>query len=218
MDKHGVPLGFNTLNNPSKTLEAREKLSKLRKGVPLSLTTREKQSKSMKKTLEQPDMRKKWSEAATGRKLDIATKKKISESHKNKFKSRNGLIQKLDKIYSRYIRESSSAGGSAPCITCDRIFDINNMDCGHYISRRFLSLRWDERNTKPQCVKCNRFEQGNIDVYTIKMITLYGAEIINELNIIKNSTKKITTIEIEEKLQYYSKKLKELNPDKYPYL
>lgn len=218
LEKHGRPMGFSSTNNPAKTPEARIRMSQFRKGVPLSPETRRKQSASLKKTLSDPEMRKKWSKAATGRVLDYETKKKISDAHKNKFNSRNGLVNKLDKIYSRYIRYKESIDGAATCITCDKSFNVAQMDCGHYIPRRFMSLRYDERNTHPQCVRCNRFEQGNIDVYTIKIIGLYGSGIIDEFNKIRNSNNKVSTPELESKLEYYSKKLKDLDPKSYPYL
>ena len=104
-------MGFSSINNPAKTPEARIRMSQFRKGVPLSPETRRKQSASLKKTLSNPEMRKKWSKAATGRVLDYETKKKISDAHKNKFNSRDGLVNKLDKIYSRYIRYKESMDG-----------------------------------------------------------------------------------------------------------
>lgn len=216
LKKHGVPLGFTSVNNPAKTPTARQKMSQFRKGKPLSKETRRRQSESLKKTLASPEMRRKWSEAATGRKSSLETRKKISKAHSGKYKNRSGLIAKLDKVYSWYIKESKSKDGMATCITCGKLDGAYNMDCGHYISRRFIALRYDERNTHIQCIRCNRFEQGNIDVYTIKMMQMYGNDVLLELNRIKNTTTKVYDTELEEKLQYYMSELSRLNPSKYP--
>lgn len=215
-EKHGSKFGFNSINNPSKTVEGKERLRKNALGRNMSVETRKKLSDSMKITLSSPEMRKKWSDVATGRKYSLETRKKISAKHSGKYKSRAGLIAKLDKIYSWYLKESRAIDGTASCITCDRKFNAYDMDCGHYISRRFMSLRYDERNTHLQCVNCNRFQQGNIDVYTIKMVQMYGDNILEELNKIRNSSIKITNIELEEKLSYYMSELTRLNPQKYP--
>ena len=218
LKKHGEPLGFSSIKNPSKSEDAKKRLKDARLGSKTSEFTKNKISKSMKLTLKNPEMRKKWSEASKGIVPTLETRIKISNARKNKFKSRAGLVTKLDKVYSRYIREKYSQDDTAVCITCNKVFEISNMDCGHYISRRFMSIRYDERNTHPQCVQCNRFEQGNIDVYTQKIIELYGRETLDELIELKNGTSKTTTIDLEAKLEHYSYELNKLNPKKYPYL
>lgn len=63
---------------------------------------------------------------------------------------------KADKYFSLYIRERDKG---KPCITCGRY--SSKMDCGHFISRRFEATRYDEKNANAQCIKCNRFENGN---------------------------------------------------------
>lgn len=216
VEKHGTKFGFNSANNPSKTPEARSKMSQFRKGVPLPAETRKKQSESLKRTLSSPEMRKKWSEAAKGRKYSLDARKNMSRAQSGKYKNRGGLIAKLDKIYSWYLKESRQINGQASCITCDRVFNAYSMDCGHYVSRRFMVLRYDERNTHLQCINCNRFQQGNIDVYTIKMIHMYGPEILDEFAKMRNSSVKVTTFELEQKLAHYMSELTRLNPQRYP--
>jgi hypothetical protein len=39
------------------------------------------------------------------------------------------------------------------------------MDCGHFVPRANMALRWDLRNLRPQCVNCNRLNYGKISVY-----------------------------------------------------
>ena len=38
---------------------------------------------------------------------------------------------------------------------------MTDTDCENFISRRFQSTRYDEKNAHAQCKKCNRFENGN---------------------------------------------------------
>jgi hypothetical protein len=75
--------------------------------------------------------------------------------------SRKGLINKLDRIFSEYIRKrDADKKGICKCITCQREFKWNELDAGHFISRKEMSVRWDERNVAAQCQYCNRFRYG----------------------------------------------------------
>ena len=66
---------------------------------------------------------------------------------------------KADKYFSLFIRKRDSINGLARCITCGKL--VSDPDCGHFISRRFQSTRYDEKNAHAQCKKCNRFQNGN---------------------------------------------------------
>lgn len=50
------------------------------------------------------------------------------------------------------------------CVTCDdpQPTHWKRMQCGHFVSRRHYMHRWDitSGNCAPQCVACNRFDQG----------------------------------------------------------
>ena len=75
--------------------------------------------------------------------------------------SRKGLINKLDRIFSEYRRKrDANKKGICKCITCQREFKWNELDAGHFISRKEMSVRWDERNVAAQCQYCNRFRYG----------------------------------------------------------
>lgn len=66
---------------------------------------------------------------------------------------------KADKYFAQYIRLRDSQNGIAKCCTCGKY--VTQFDCGHMISRRFEATRFDEKNANAQCLKCNRFENGN---------------------------------------------------------
>ena len=69
----------------------------------------------------------------------------------------NNLIKKLDKIFSVYIRVSSSVDGFVKCCTCGKPGHWKTMDCGHFIPRKNISTRYLEQNCAPQCKDCNEF-------------------------------------------------------------
>lgn len=79
--------------------------------------------------------------------------------------TRTTLISKLDKEFSDYIRKVHSKDGMCECFTCGASGHWKEFDCGHYMSRRNMSTRWDPDNAKPQCRVCNSFLGGNIEKY-----------------------------------------------------
>jgi len=46
------------------------------------------------------------------------------------------------------------------CYTCGTYYHWKKMDAGHFIGRANRGVRWDLRNIRPQCTKCNSFEEG----------------------------------------------------------
>ena len=87
------------------------------------------------------------------------------------------LKRKLDKLFSLYIRKKyADYRGFVRCFTCGKVEKIGGVDsiqCGHYISRAFNSLRYSEKNCHPQCRACNIFKHGNMDEYALKLIEKY---------------------------------------------
>lgn len=83
---------------------------------------------------------------------------------------RQSLINDLDAIFSRYIRiRESDPSGNVECFTCGKKSHWKEMQCGHYIKRGDTLLRWDSRNAKVQCPKCNCNDYGNMDEYTKRL-------------------------------------------------
>lgn len=76
---------------------------------------------------------------------------------------------RADKYFSLYIRERDK---NKVCVTCGK--RTSEKDCGHFISRRFESTRYDEKNSHGQCLKCNRFEYGNQFQYGQMIDFVYG--------------------------------------------
>jgi hypothetical protein len=90
-------------------------------------------------------------------------------------KNKKNAKSKADKYFSKYIRlRDSDSNGLSKCITCGTFKSWKEMDCGHFISRRFESVRYDEQNAHAQCKKCNRFENGNQFEHGMKLDKKYG--------------------------------------------
>ena len=125
------------------------------------------------------------------------------------------LTNKLDGIFSRYIRYSHADGrGNCSCFTCDKVAPVAEMDCGHFVGRQHRATRWEEKNCHPQCRFCNRYCEGRKDVYAVRLVEKYGPHILFELQELKNSVVKLTPADLEEKIALYKAKLKEFEPEK----
>jgi len=109
----------------------------------------------------------------------IKTKPKRQKTEKQKAKANAWLW------FSRYIRLSNSINGQyVVCYTCGTPHGIKEVDAGHFISRSKDSVLFNENNCKPQCRKCNRFQQGRSYDFEIKLtdeIGPIGMERLKEL-------------------------------------
>lgn len=119
------------------------------------------------------------------------------------------LIKKLDTIFSKYIRLRDSHDGVFTCCSCGLLKPYEQGDCGHFINRRWMALRYDERNCNMQCRSCNRFDEGNNVGYTRFMQRKYGDATIDLLMSMKTNFK-WSDGELELLIKDYKKKVKEM--------
>ena len=115
---------------------------------------------------------------------------------------------KIDKPFHEYIRrrDADNDSGYCQCISCDKPIHFTESDAGHFISRGKLATRWDERNVKAQCRKCNRFEYGRQFEYSLKI----GTELAEQLLQDSRAVFKLMEHEYQEIFETYRDKLKEL--------
>ena len=114
-------------------------------------------------------------------------------------------IERLDIIFSQYIRKRDIGKG---CISCGKFITYEQSECGHYISRRHKSTRFDENNCHAQCKTCNDFEDGNIKGYRQRLIQKIGLEKVEELERRKHQTVKISESELDDLIKLYTKRIK----------
>lgn len=123
--------------------------------------------------------------------------------------NRSKKIDKLDRIFSEFIRKRDTTPYGY-CISCNKIITYDTCDCGHYINRKHMSLRFDEKNCNAQCRACNRFDEGAIQGYRRGLIKKIGEEATNMLEIRKHNTSKLSEPELDILIAYYKQKIKEL--------
>lgn len=118
--------------------------------------------------------------------------------------SRAGLIEKIDRIFSIYVRtKHADAEGYVRCVTCNKVMPWREAHAGHFVRRRHYSCRWNPLNVHPQCVACNTFLDGNEGEYARFIIDTYGRQTLDELLAMKNVTRKWTMPELRELLEKY---------------
>lgn len=126
-----------------------------------------------------------------------------------------GLKAALDKIFSQFIRlRDSDDNGYITCYCCGkRVFwkEAHNM---HYIPRQHLSLRFSEINCNAGCVKCNYFNNGNIEQYLIHLKKDYGEDINERLVVVKHQKTKISETEYKAMIDYYKQEVSKLKKQK----
>jgi 5-methylcytosine-specific restriction endonuclease McrA len=68
--------------------------------------------------------------------------------------------KKADSAFSIFIRTRDSVNGVCTCATCGAKVPLKSAHAGHFISRKDLSTRFDERNVNAQCFACNIHRKG----------------------------------------------------------
>ena len=124
------------------------------------------------------------------------------------------LKKKLDKVFSEYIRKrDSDYKGNCKCISCGKEYPAfgGSTHAGHLFSRRYLSIRYDERNVNSQCSYCNTFLNGNQIKAARGVENKWGKGTVDELESRMHIVVKLTRDDYEEAIQRYKQKIKELN-------
>jgi len=117
--------------------------------------------------------------------------------------TRKRLIDKLDKIFSQYIRLRESKNGNSECFTCGKVDHWKKLQNGHFMSRKHLSTRWDETNCQVQCAGCNVFRYGEQYKFSVGLNNKYGDGTADAMLQKSRETLKIDNAELETKIKYY---------------
>ena len=110
-------------------------------------------------------------------------------------------------IFNKYIRLRDK---DKPCISCGK--EIKNGHASHYYSvGNYPNLRFNEHNVHLSCVECNVFKHGNLLEYEERLSNRIG--VFNKYLLYKerHNTNKLSIPELEEKINEYKLKIKNLN-------
>ncbi len=134
---------------------------------------------------------------------------------KKKKKSIAKQVEEVAVLVQKYVRlKAADDDGWVSCVTCgDRRQWNDQMDGGHFIERSYLATKLMEENIHPQCKTCNgpfgTTPKGNLVAYTLFMEDTYGREFIDELEVIRQESRKYYTSEVDELKKEFQGKIKE---------
>lgn len=100
---------------------------------------------------------------------------------KSKKTDRKYWIDQLDKVFSLYIRMRDSREfhyRAFRCISCGDVKPFEQMDCGHFVSRNAMAIRWNEQNCSGECARCNRMLGDHLLGYRKNLIIKLGTDAI----------------------------------------
>lgn len=84
------------------------------------------------------------------------------------------------------------------CYTCNKTFPIKELQAGHFWHSK---LDFDERNLKPQCVRCNHYFRGNLGIYASRLIRENGLFWFDQLK--RDADKKGNNYKLSELKKLY---------------
>lgn len=117
------------------------------------------------------------------------------------------LIRDADRVHSLYVRQLGMFNGMNRCYTCDIVMPWKELQCGHFINRRKLAVRWHINNCRPQCNDCNVTLGGNLEVYERRLAAELGEDFKEKLWYEINTRGKVTSVDIREIIEKYTKLL-----------
>lgn len=129
------------------------------------------------------------------------------------------LKARLDAVFSLYIRiKFSDENGIVACYTCGAKMHWKKIQNGHFVSRQYNAVRYEERNCRPQCYSCNYLHRGNYATYSLKLINEKGVAEIEWLESQKRVIKQFVIRDLEMMIEHFSLLVKEFstasnNPD-----
>ena len=116
---------------------------------------------------------------------------------------RKSLIDKLDKEFSIFIRNRYAKNGMAECITCGTVKEVKQLQCGHFMSRKHYSTRWDEDNCQVQCYTCNVMRYGEQYKFGLYLNATFKSDKAESLLIQSKQTLKLSDFELEDMIEKY---------------
>lgn len=125
-------------------------------------------------------------------------------------------LEKLaDKLFSQYVRlRDSNPWGKTKCCTCGHIDEWRFMDLGHYLSRKYYAVRFDEMNTGVQCRYCNRARDGEQTKFLFYLEKRYGKEAVEKVDSKAHEVIHDKRDFLLGKIEQYTEKFKKLKNDK----
>lgn len=135
--------------------------------------------------------------------------KKHEESGDGELDELKLLKEDCDREFSLYIRlRETDEIGFVQCFTCQaKKYYTDGIQCGHFVSRKASALRFSPFNCRPQCVNCNEYLSGNLEMFAVNL-ELEQQGIVEHLKEVGREVYKFTRSELKGILLEYRSKVK----------
>jgi gamma-glutamylcyclotransferase (GGCT)/AIG2-like uncharacterized protein YtfP len=131
-------------------------------------------------------------------------------SRKPKIPTRKDYKKELWRVFSLFIRQrDADEDGISYCISCGKPGHWRGMDAGHFYSQGgYPGIVFHEKNVNGQCKRCNLYKEGNKQGYTKGLVTKYGEGVLEELDMLKHRTQRLSLADIKLLIAYYKGELR----------
>jgi 5-methylcytosine-specific restriction endonuclease McrA len=125
-------------------------------------------------------------------------------------KERKQLVKKLDALCRKILLIRDQLPGQMfRCISCRRLLPLNVAQVGHYISRRYESVRWDLKNINLQCASCNKWQSGNPIEYRKALVEMHGEKEVAKMETFYRQSLGYSAFDLSQMVNEYKKLLSE---------
>lgn len=149
----------------------------------------------------------------------IKKKKEKKEAETKVKKPRKvNWVARADKAFSLYIRLRDSQEYDFKyfkCPTCGRVLPFAKADCSHLWSRTHMGTRYDEENCHIECSSCNRMKSDHLLYFSEYVRKKIGDQRFELLKVKAHTICKRSAFEMEQIVNYYKEKTKQLQDGIY---
>lgn len=125
------------------------------------------------------------------------------------------LHQACWKFVSEIVRKSRIIGyGVATCFTCGKKLHWKDLQAGHFEhggNDQWSLLDFEFDNLRPQCIRCNKYLNGNLAIYKEYLEAEIGNDRIELLKIIKHKVNMMTIDDYKDLKAKLKKQLEDIN-------
>lgn len=133
----------------------------------------------------------------------------------NKQKSLSQLIKEADLIFAEYIKLRDTNNGVINCFVCGKPVKRNESEAMHFIPRQHMNTRYNPHNVFAGDVDCNKFDPDHNERFHDKIVSTFGRDFVMGLTVLGVSLMKPTRSDIQEIIDTYKEKVKELKKSKH---
>lgn len=135
---------------------------------------------------------------------------------KQKRRSYKTIKDSLDRYYAKCIRlrdtfiNDNDGLRYGYCCSCGKLYHISGLECGHFVARQNMAVRWSVKNTYAQCTNCNHYNEGEHWKMGVFIDRKHGKGTSAMLEIEGSKNKRFERHELEAREEFYKNECKKL--------